>query len=252
MNKQKFCAKDLELFLLKQKIATMEELKAELRTDVDMTVFRKLRPLSYLTSYSHGNRYYTLEKIAQFDEQGLWCYLCVCFSRYGTLLETLETFVVRSEDGYFAHELEGRLRVGVRESLLRLVKKKRIAREKVSGLYLYCSPDASIRRQQLFSRRVRESETEGFSDEVKAAIVLFVSLLDEKQRRLFAGLEALKFGRGGDRRIAQLTGLHPQTVAKGRRELIVRDVELERTRKTGAGRKAVEKKLRKSSRKSRN
>lgn len=30
------------------------------------------------------------------------------------------------------------------------------------------------------------------TDKVKAAIVLFLSLLDERQRRIYAGLEALK------------------------------------------------------------
>ena len=69
-------------------------------------------------------------------------------------------------------------------------------------------------------------------------------MLDEQQRRLFAGLEALKLGHGGDIRIADLLGLHPQTVAKGRRELCEHDVLLDRTRKVGAGRKQVEKKHR--------
>ena len=41
-------------------------------------------------------------------------------------------------------------------------------------------------------------------EELRAAIVLFASLLEERQRHLFAGLEALKCGWGGDRRIAQL------------------------------------------------
>ena len=39
-------------------------------------------------------------------------------------------------------------------------------------------------------------------EELRAAIVLFASLLDERQRRLYAGLESLKCGWGGDTRIA--------------------------------------------------
>jgi hypothetical protein len=92
-----------------------------------------------------------------------------------------------------------------------------------------------MHRQQMLARRVKISDTEAFSDEVKAAIILFVSILDEQQRRLFAGLESLKLGRGGDQRIADLFCLHSQTVAKGRRELIDRDIVVERTRKKGAG-----------------
>ena len=82
----------------------------------------------------------------------------------------------------------------------------------------------------------------GVPDELKAAIILFFSLLDERQRRLYAGLESLKLGYGGDTRIADLLGLDPGTVAQGRRQLLSRDVEVERVRRKGAGRKPVEKK----------
>ena len=82
-------------------------------------------------------------------------------------------------------------------------------------------------------------------DELRAAIVLFFSVLDEKQRRLYAGLEALKSGHGGDTRIADLLGLDVGTVARGRRELLEQDIEVERVLATGGGRKPVEKKHRK-------
>jgi len=80
MNIQKYQSKDIEQFLIRQKISTLKEIKAALGTDVDMTVFRKLKQLSYRSSYSHGGRYYTLDKIAKFDDNGLWCHLCDCFS----------------------------------------------------------------------------------------------------------------------------------------------------------------------------
>jgi hypothetical protein len=50
----------LRLLLLRNKIATLDELKHALGTSVDVTVFRKLKPLDYLTSYSHRGRYYIL------------------------------------------------------------------------------------------------------------------------------------------------------------------------------------------------
>ena len=55
-------------------------------------------------------------------------------------------------------------------------------------------------------------------------------------------MEALKLGRGGDRRISDLLGLDPHTVAKGRRELLSQQVRRERVRQTGGGRKPTEKK----------
>jgi len=57
----------------------------------------------------------------------------------------------------------------------------------------------------------------------------------------------LKIGHGGDSQIAGLLGMDPGTVARGRRELIAGDVEVERVRRAGAGRKPAEKKRRRSS-----
>ena len=91
---------------------------------------------------------------------------------------------------------------------------------------------------------------EAVDEELKAAFVLFLSMLNEKQRRLYAGLESLELGYGGDQRIADLAGMDPHTVAKGRRELAQHDLDIEKIRKTGSGRKQAEKKCPKSSPKS--
>ena len=80
------------------------------------------------------------------------------------------------------------------------------------------------------------------SGELRAAIVLFASLLDERQRRLYAGLESLKCGWGGDTRIAALLGIDAGTVARGRQQLLSGEVERHRVRRPGGGRHAVEKK----------
>ena len=77
---------------------------------------------------------------------------------------------------------------------------------------------------------------------MKAAIILFYSLLDEQQRRLYAGLESMKLGHGGDSVLADFLGLDPHTIAHGRRQLLEPDVEVGRIRRSGAGRKPVEKK----------
>jgi hypothetical protein len=83
---------------------------------------------------------------------------------------------------------------------------------------------------------------EDLPPELKAAMILFFSLLDERQRRLYAGLEAQKLGYGGDRKVAGFLGLDEHTVARGRQELFSDQVQRERIRNEGGGRKAVEKK----------
>jgi len=238
----------------KQQIASLPELMAALGTYARRTAFRKLSELSCRTSYSHCGRYYTLDEVALFDDLGLWSHQGVWFSVHGTLLKTAAALVDAADFGYFVEELDNILHVGTKDALRKLVRSAHLTRDHVAGRFLYCAADVGRRRTQLLARRARLAEpgicgpmpeTGLVPDELRAAIVLFFSLLDEKQRRLYAGLEALKTGRGGDARIATLLGLDAGTVSRGRRELLAQDVEVGRVRGAGGGRKSVEKKRRK-------
>lgn len=250
MRPTSFPADTLRQFLLRSTTATLPDLKRALGTSVDLTIFRKLKVLDYLTSYSHRGRYYALRESAHFDADGLWSHEEVWFSRHGTLLATAEAFVNSSPKGFFAEELAQTLHVETRDVLRQLTERKRVARELLSGLYLYTSTDWTTRQRQRLLRRSAQavptitdaSKLEVSPDELKASIVLFFSLLDERQRRLYAGLESLKLGRGGDTILAGLLGMDPHTVARGRQQLLEQDVELGRVRKPGGGRQRVEKK----------
>ena len=271
MRTPSFSAESIRLWLRAHKVATLPELKQALGTEVGMTVFRKLRELGYHSSYSHRGQYYTLNEIARFDEQGLWSHHGIWFSRHGSLLNSAESFVQISEAGYFSQELENLLHVSVKEALFQLVSQRRLTRESLAHRFLYCASEPALRKQQLLARRMMQAQPrwpggaplpEAVSEEAKAAIVLFFSLLDEQQRRLYAGLQSLGqshrsrqmrrqkvssllLGHGGDQQIAEWLGLDPHTVAKGRHQLVEQDVLVERTRRSGGGRKPVGKKRRK-------
>ena len=193
----------------------------------------------YRSSYSHRGRYYTPDALTDFDDQGLWSCRAVWFSMHGSLLATADAFIGDAAAGYFTDELASVLYVGVKEVLLTLHRGGRIARERVAGRYLHLSSDPPVRPRQRTARtmaltqapaRWRDGLPAGaaLTDEVRAALVLLVSLLDEQQRRLYAGLESLKHGHGGDRLVADLLGLDVATVARGRRELLNRDLALDR------------------------
>jgi hypothetical protein len=73
---------------------------------------------------------------------------------------------------------------------------------------------------------------------------VLLSRLDEQQRRWYAALEATRLGHGGEHLMAQITGLDPQTIRRGRRELAaeLHTRPAERVRAPGAGRPRTEKK----------
>jgi len=256
MKTESFRVESLIAFFRRRKIATMPQLKSALGTTVDMTVFRKLRAIPYSSSCSHRGKFYTIQSVPQFDERGLWTCRGVLFSRFGSLIDTVEQFVSHSDRGFLASELGAELQIEVKHPLRKLVTLKRLVREDLAGRYVYCASDFSKRTAQLLHRRTygtaealpfsRDPLAE-ISDDTKAALILFLSTLDERQRRLYAGLESLRLGHGGDSRLAEMTGLDAHTIAKGRAELLLHDAQFKRVRCPGGGRHALEKKRPKSS-----
>ena len=248
MVEEKYSAKALQKFFEREKIATIDQLKSALGSNVRMTVLRKLAELGYQTSYSHNAKFYTLKWLCEFDEDGLWPHRNVWFSVHGTLLETGRTIINRSPAGYSVAELDQALHVSTKQSLLHLNKKALLDREKVGGIFVYFSTDERIRKEQFLERKglttltSKDLGVDVLAHELKAAIILFYSLLDQRQRRFFAGLESMQIG--GDAKVARILGIDPHTVSKGRNQLLAQD-DCEGVRKRGSGRQMVEKKHRK-------
>lgn len=75
---------------------------------------------------------------------------------------------------------------------------------------------------------------------------LLLSRLDEQQRRWLAGREAQRLGHGGMKQMVEITGLHTETIRRGRDELRegLRTRPTNRVRLPGGGRPRAEKKIR--------
>lgn len=255
MNKAKYSPKAIERFLKRRKIATLAQLITAMDNPARSTIFRKLEQLEYLSSYSHRGKYYTLRSIARFNRLGLWIYRSVHFSRFGNLLDTAQAFIHDSEAGYTATELKDVLHVKTKHALTQLHRSGRIQRDRFDSVYVYLSIEDSIADRQRKARKIHHKRSSASlivanpdlaSEEAKAIILLFCSMLDERQRRMYAGLESLKLGYGGDTHIASLLGMDPHTVARGRNELMGGKFNNDRVREKGGGRLAQEKKRLKS------
>ena len=239
-------------FLKRRKIATLGDIGEAMGSASERTVFRNLSRLEYLSSYSHRGKFYTLRSIAKFSREGLWSLRSVWFSRFGTLRETVVAWVERSEAGYDAAELTRALHVESKHALTRMVRQGRLQRHVVGNRYVYFAADETTANRQRKRRdaHVAASRTttmivsnpELAIDEAKATLLLFFSMLNEKQRRLYAGLESLKLGHGGDAHIAKLFGIDPHTVARGRQELEAGELDRQTMRAKGGGRLSQEKK----------
>ena len=168
----------------RQSITDLATLSAALETTSRMSVFRRLSALGYLSSYSHDGRYYTLREIPPFDQDGLWRYQGVCFSREcafnscanGSLKATVERLVEQSDAGRTHSELHVRLQVRVHNTLLDLVEGRRIGRETLRGHYLYVSADSKRAESQMMRRQQQSAEPVPPTE--SPAVVVIEVLLD--------------------------------------------------------------------------
>ncbi len=151
-------------------------------------------------------------------------------SRHGTLLATVETLATESRAGLSVSELDALLGVAAKDPLRKLAGAGRLARETFAGRFLYCASDPARRTRQLRARQLRDgalSAAAPAAAPADSARTLFISLLDERLRRLYAGLESLR---------------------RGRLELLSGKLQRGPVRKPGGGRKSLEKKSLRSSR----
>ena len=134
-------------------VANLDELFHILDTHSRMSVFRRLKTMGYLTSFTHAGRYYTLQNIPKFDTLGLWFYQDVGFSRAGTLKSTVVDIIHFSEAGMTPTEIFNLLKLKVQNSLHNtlhgLIKNKALKRNRLHRLSLYTSIDPDIAQKQI-------------------------------------------------------------------------------------------------------
>jgi hypothetical protein len=134
-------------------VAEIEVLCRTIGTNSRMSVFRRLREVGYLTSFTHGGRYYTLQDVPRFDDSGLWFFKGVGFSLRRTLKETLVHLVDHSPAGMSYSQLRRITSVRVENTLVLLAREGRIARQHVDGHSVYVAVDGVLGLQQIEVRR---------------------------------------------------------------------------------------------------
>jgi len=155
-------------------IAELPTLEHTLGTTSRTTVYRALSALGYLTSASHAGRFYTLEEIPTFDQDGLWRHRGVLFSKDRTLRETIVRVVESAPTGRTHAELRELLRLRVQDTLSDLTKDEMIDRVRIERLFVYVSSEQAVAQVQIARRR--EVHEKAASQALQPAAVLEVLL----------------------------------------------------------------------------
>ncbi len=143
----------------KRYVSDLDQLFHVLETNSRMSVFRRLKLIGYLTSFTDAGRYYTLGDIPSFDSWGLWFYQGIGFSKAGTLKATVVEIVHSSSAGMTPKELLHLLKIRIPNTLHNalhgLVKSNHISRHRLEGLCLYTNAHPDKEQIQIEARQVQ-------------------------------------------------------------------------------------------------
>lgn len=169
---------DLLLELLKSKpVVDLAAIRSALGNVSHMTAFRYLRRVPYRRSYNQNGRYYSHHEPSRYDRFGLWSWQDIHFSVDGSLRNTVRRLVHEADAGATQRELQERLRVRTYNTLLDLLRKGEIDRERLVEVYVYLHTDRRVRASQLERRQeiltsIAESREAEAGDEVVIQVLL--------------------------------------------------------------------------------
>ena len=139
-------------------VMTVKQLRHALSGRSRSSLFRDLKQLDVITSYSHTGQYHALTSSAKFDPQGLWIYNDIGFAIYGTLKATLVQLIVDAQIGMTHKELKTLLQVPVQNTLTDLVMSDTVGRRLLPNrFYLYVNQD-NHKGEDQFQRRLSLQE----------------------------------------------------------------------------------------------
>lgn len=132
----------------RRKIITIDQLVDLLECSA-VTARRRLKQWKAHTSINKNGRYYTLPRIPVFDENGLWRYQAVFFSRHGNLKQTIVALIEGSPKGLAAAEIAELVDLAPNSSFLsQLRDAPGVKREKHGGRFIYLSDQPDIHERQ--------------------------------------------------------------------------------------------------------
>ena len=139
---------------------SLKQLRSELNDRPRSSLYRDLKTLNLISSFTHTGQYHVLNETARFDQNGLWFFQEVGFSQYGTLKKTLVQITSDSLIGMTHKEMKTLFRIEVQKPLTDLVNTNAITRQLLpSRLYVYLSADQNKAEDQLQRRLAISNRT---------------------------------------------------------------------------------------------
>lgn len=160
-------------------VVELPTIRAALGGVSSMTAFRHLKRIGYRCSYNHKGRYYARHELVRYDRFGLWSVGNIHFSVDGSLRNTVRRLVAQADAGATHQELQARLLVRAHNTLLDLLHKREVQRERLQQVYVYFDVDAGVRTAQRERREelLRRAQSATLERQITDQVIIEVLLV---------------------------------------------------------------------------
>ena len=113
-----------------------------------ITLRRDIKAIAGITSYTHGGKYITLADIQVFNENGIWFYKTVGFTKFKNSLDLIVSIINNAKEGITKEEIEDILRIKISKQIQILLSQNRLHRVKLGAKYCYLSEELAKNKER--------------------------------------------------------------------------------------------------------
>lgn len=156
----------------RQTVITITQLVQLLQCSV-ITARRRLKKWKVYTSINKNGRYYTLPQVPVFDDNGLWQYQTILFSKHGNLKQTIIQIIRQAPTGLSAADIAKIVALSPSSSLFGQIKNAAgIRREKYCGRFVYFSDNPAIYKRQKQQWALNRQSNINWPTDAEAVVIL--------------------------------------------------------------------------------
>ena len=146
MNVQHPRLETIERIIRKYKIQSFVTILSKMDCS-SITLRRDIKAIGGTTSYTHRGKYITLADIPVFNENGIWFYKKVGFTKFKNSLDLIVS-IINTKEGITKENIEEILKIKISKQIQILLKQNRLHRVKLGAKYFYLSEELAKNKKR--------------------------------------------------------------------------------------------------------
>ncbi len=152
----------------------------------ELTLRKDIRQIGGITSYTHQRSFITLGDIPSFDQDGIWFFRGIGFTKYESSLDLIIHLIDSSESGMTREQIQEIMNIQICQQIQILLKRKELHRVKIGKKYCYLPKLLAKNKKQRLRLLDANNVEEYYDSRVNSSdlVALLKAVLVEKKIKI--------------------------------------------------------------------